>query len=107
MRRFSTSSTSGVLRRFLLFVIVAAVGYFAIQGGEYSTTALIKQRTRERMLRSAIDSLTRNVDSLRAYRRRLQNDPGLQERVAREQFGMVRGDKEILYRFIDTTRARP
>ncbi len=33
--------------------------------------------------------------------------PGQQERVARETFGMVRGDKEILYRFIDTTRARP
>jgi cell division protein FtsB len=107
MRRSTTPSTSGVLRRFLLFVIVAAVGYFAIQGGEYSTTALIKQRTRERMLRAAIDSLTRSVDSLRVYRRRLQEDPALQERVAREQFGMVRGDKEILYRFIDTTRARP
>ena len=107
MRRSTPPSTSGVLRRFLLFVIVAAVGYFAIQGGEYSTTALIKQRTREQMLRAAIDSLTRTVDSLRAYRRRLQEDPSLQERVAREQFGMVRGDKEILYRFIDTTRARP
>ena len=25
-----------------------------------------------------------------------------QERIAREEFGMVRGDREILYRFVDT-----
>jgi hypothetical protein len=33
----------------------------------------------------------------------------VQERIAREEFGMVRGDKELLYRFAtppDTTRAR-
>jgi cell division protein FtsB len=96
-----------VLRRIFLFVIIAAVAYFAIQGGEYSTTDLLRQRARERMLRASIDSLERSVDSLRVLSRRLRNDPALQERVARETFGMVRGDKEILYRFIDTTRARP
>ena len=96
-----------MLKRISLFVIAAAVLYFAIQGGEYSTSDLFKQRARERMLRASIDSLTRSVDSLRALQRRLRTDPALQERVARETFGMVRGDKEILYRFIDTTRARP
>ena len=96
-----------MLRRILLVVGIAAVGWFAIQGGEYSTTALFRQRAREEMLRASIDSLTRSVDSLRTLRRRLQNDPALQERVAREMYGMVRGDKEILYRFIDTSRSRP
>ena len=34
-------------------------------------------------------------------------DPATQERIAREVFGMVRGDKELLYRFAtspDTAR---
>jgi len=96
-----------VLRRISLFVIAAAAVYFAIQGGEYSTTDLLRQRAREQMLRASIDSLEQSVDSLKALSRRLRNDPALQERVARETFGMVRGNKEILYRFIDTTRARP
>ena len=96
-----------MLRRILFLAGVAAALWFAIQGGEYSTTALFRQRARETMLRASIDSLTRSVDSLKTLRRRLQNDPALQERVAREMYGMVRGDKEILYRFIDTTRSRP
>ena len=96
-----------MLRRILLLVTIAAAGWFAVQGGEYSTTALFRQRAREKMLRASIDSLTRSVDSLRTLRRRLQTDPALQERVAREMYGMVRGDREILYRFIDTARSRP
>jgi cell division protein FtsB len=84
-----------------------AAAYFAIQGGEYSTAALFKQRSRERGLRAAIDSLTREVDSLKALRQKLQSDPAFQERVAREEHGLVRGDKEILYRFVDTTKPRP
>ena len=96
-----------MLRRLLFLAGVAAALWFAIQGGEYSTTALFRQRAREQMLRASIDSLTRSVDSLKTLRRRLQNDLALQERVAREMYGMVRGDKEILYRFIDTTRPRP
>ena len=96
-----------MLRRILLLAGVVAALWFAIQGGEYSTTALFRQRAREKMLRASIDSLTHSVDSLKTLRRRLQSDPALQERVAREMYGMVRGDKEILYRFIDTTRPRP
>ncbi len=96
-----------MLRRVLFLAGVAAALWFAIQGGEYSTTALFRQRAREQMLRASIESLTHSVDSLKTLRRRLQNDPALQERVAREMYGMVRGDKEILYRFIDTARPRP
>ena len=41
------------------------------------------------------------MDSLRHYRDRLLHDPKLQERIAREDFGMVRGTKELLYRFAE------
>ena len=87
------------LSRLLGAAIVVGVLVFAVQGGEYSTLDLVRQRRdRQRMVRS-IDSLTRVVDSLRRYRDQLQRDPKLQERIAREDFGMVRGTKELLYRF--------
>ncbi len=93
---------------------VVAVVAFAVEGGEYGTSDLLRQRARERRLRAEIDSLTRVVDSLARYKRRVETDPKLQERIAREEFGMVRGSKELLYRFAEpeTTsaperRARP
>ena len=81
-----------------LAVIVAAL-VFAVQGGEYSTLDLVRQRREREHKTASIDSLTRVVDSLRKFYDRLQRDPKLQERIAREDFGMVRGTKELLYRF--------
>ncbi|HEX4468102.1 MAG TPA: septum formation initiator family protein [Gemmatimonadaceae bacterium] len=91
---------SGVVRLVRAATIVVVL-VFAVQGGEYSTLDLVHlRREREQMLTS-IDSLTRVVDSLRKYYDRLQHDPKLQERIAREDFGMVRGTKELLYRFAE------
>jgi cell division protein FtsB len=50
--------------------------------------------------RTAIDSLQRAVDSLEAFKEELKTNRALQERIAREEFGMIR-DGEILYRFVD------
>jgi cell division protein FtsB len=90
----------------LAFVALAALA-FAVQGGEYGTTDLLRQRARRRALVAQIDTLQRQVDSLRVWKRALTSDPAVQERIAREEFGMVRGDKEILYRFADTPAAEP
>ena len=87
------------------FAIVFAV-YFALQGGEYSTYDLFRQRNREQALRHMIDSLQRDVDSLRTLRKLLETDPVTQERIAREDFGMIR-DKELLFRFIDPDSVKP
>ena len=94
-------------------LVVAAVA-FAVEGGEYGTSDMLKQRVRERHFRAEIDSLSRVVDSLARYKRRVETDPRLQERIAREEFGMVRGSKELLYRFAEpdsaaraAERARP
>ncbi len=81
--------------------VALGAAVFAVQGGEYATTDLLRQRARERQLTAAVDSLERAVDSLRVLDRRLRTDPVLQETVAREEFGMVRGDRELLYRFAD------
>ena len=72
---------------------------FAVQGGEYSTIDLFRQRRQTTELRAAVDSLQHVVDSLGHYRDRVLHDPKLQERIGREEFGWVRGDKELLYRF--------
>jgi cell division protein FtsB len=87
--------------RLLWFAVILAALVFAVQGGEYSTLDLVRQRREHRRMVTEIDSLTHLVDSLRSYRDRLLHDPKLQERVARENFGMVRGTKELLYRFAE------
>ncbi len=83
-----------------IWVAVGVVALlFAIQGGEYSTLDLLRQRNMTGALHAQVDSLQRVVDSLGHYRDRVLHDPALQERIGREEFGWVRGDKELLYRF--------
>ena len=84
--------------RILLWVLIVGAIVFAVQGGEYSTMDLWRQRQYKRQLVAETDSLQRQVDSLRREAKAVLTDRATQERIAREQFGMVRGDKEILYR---------
>ena len=86
------------LKRLLWVAVAGAAVYFIIQGGEFGTVDIVKQRLEKRRLTAAIDSLTREVDSLKKYARAVRTDPRTQERIAREQFGMVRAN-EILYLF--------
>ena len=92
------------MKRFALALGLVLVVYFAVQGGEYSTTDLFRQRSREAALRHTVDSLQHDVDSLTRLKRRIASDPVLQERIAREEMGMVRSDKELMYRFIETDK---
>ena len=89
------------MKRLVWLVVLVAAALFAIQGGEYGTSDLFRQRERHRRLQAEVDSLQREVDSLAAWKHALATDPAVQERIAREEFGMVRGDKEILYRFAE------
>jgi cell division protein FtsB len=91
-----------MIRRILFWCVVVAAIVFAVQGGEWGTDDLLAQRSRAARLRAQIDTLTREVDSLSRVKKAILTDPLVQERIAREEFGMVRGDKELLYRF--TTR---
>jgi cell division protein FtsB len=91
-----------MIRRILFWCVVVAAIVFAVQGGEWGTDDLLAQRSRAARLRAQIDTLTREVDSLSRVKKAILTDPQVQERIAREEFGMVRGDKELLYRF--TTR---
>jgi len=94
------------MRRLVWIVIGALVLIYALQGGEYSTTALLSQRARAKRMRASMDSLRHEIDSLAKVKKAVQADPAVQERIAREEFGMVRGNKEILYRFAEPDNAR-
>jgi cell division protein FtsB len=102
------------IKRLVIVAIAIVVTAFAVQGGEYGTTDLLHQRARRIGLHARIDTLRRQVDSLSSLAHEIQTDPVMQERIAREEFGMVRGSKELLYRFApagvtsrDSGRLRP
>ena len=95
-----------MIRRLLFMIAVLAAVYFAIEGGQWGTWDLWTQRRQRSSLERANDSLQRKVDSLRRYRTQLDTDRALQEKLARENLGMVRGEKELLYQLgpVDTSR---
>jgi cell division protein FtsB len=106
----STASDGGARRvgaRLLWWVAGIVVLVYVVQGGEYSTTDLLRQRAKERALHAEIVSLHRSIDSLKALEHAIATDPAVQERIAREEFGMVSGHKELLYRFAAPDSARP
>ena len=97
----SGKSPATRIKQGLVAVGVLAALVFAVQGGEYGTRDLMRQRARRATLVATIDSLQHLVDSLRRYKTRVETDPVLQERIAREEFGLVRGNKELLYRLAE------
>jgi len=77
-------------------ILVAALA-FAVAGGEYGTFDWLELRRQERAERRSITRLTVEVDSLRRYAHAVETDRRLMERIAREDFGMIR-QGEFLYR---------
>jgi cell division protein FtsB len=99
------SSPGALVLRGALALAAIGVVWFAVQGGEWSTVDLFRQKTRLARIKHEVDSLNHEVDSLKQYKRLLQTDPITQEKIAREEFGMVRGNKEILYRYTEPDSA--
>jgi cell division protein FtsB len=80
--------------------------YFGIQGGEYGTTDLFALRRQEATERAQVVRLRQVVDSLQREATAIEHDLRAQERVAREQFGMIRRG-ELLYRLVPPDSTRP
>jgi cell division protein FtsB len=78
----------------LLFMI-----YFGVPGGEYGTTDLLALRRQEASERAQVERLRHVVDSLERDAKAIETDLRVQERVARERFGMIRRG-ELLYRLV-------
>lgn len=95
-----------VVKRLAWGIGALAVLVYAIEGGEYGTSDLLTQRDRKAALAQNVDMLAEDVDALRAELKAVTSDPVRLERMAREEWGMVRGEKELLYRMrADTSRA--
>jgi cell division protein FtsB len=85
------------VRGWLVLALLAAMAIFAAEGGEYSTwdyRALERELANEQARQVR---LTQMVDSLSRLRKSIETDPAVQERIAREQYGMIRPG-ERLYR---------
>ena len=85
--------------RWLVVGIIGVAVFFAVQGGEYSTADWLTLRSAERAERDEVARLKGEVDSLAKVAEALDKDPRVQERVARESFGMI-GKGEFLYRLV-------
>jgi cell division protein FtsB len=77
-------------KRWLILALVAGALLFALQGGEYSTPQWYSLRSKERVERARVAELEREVDSLTRFKKLVESDPVTQERIAREQYGMLR-----------------
>jgi cell division protein FtsB len=82
--------------RWVAVLLVVAALYFALQGGEYSTLQWLALRKRERAEVELVRTLQREVDSLERVRKKVETDPAMQERLARELYGMLR-EGEVEY----------
>ena len=91
--------------RWAALAALAFALYFAIQGGEYGTTHLLELRRDVEREQEQVARLTVIVDSLERAARAIERDPRVQERVARESFGMIRRG-EYLFRIVPGDSAR-
>jgi cell division protein FtsB len=89
------------LQRAIVPGLLLAAAYYAVFGGEFSVFELRDARASLEVERAALVTVQTEIDSLEAWADSLQNDPLTIERIAREEFGMIR-EGETLYRFAET-----
>ncbi|MEO5826394.1 MAG: septum formation initiator family protein [Gemmatimonadales bacterium] len=76
--------------RWLAALVLIGAAALAWRGGIYSMSDYFALQRAEREAQIEVKRLRREVDSLKQFRRMLETDPATQERVAREQKGMIR-----------------
>ncbi|MEO8030044.1 MAG: septum formation initiator family protein [Gemmatimonadota bacterium] len=91
--------------RWAAIAVVALALVFALNAGEYSTLDWWTVRRQEQQELATVKALQRTVDSLTEVLHQVLTDPATQERIAREQYGMVRKG-EFLYRIVPEDSAR-
>jgi cell division protein FtsB len=74
----------------LALVVLLLAVFFARQGGIFSATDLRALEQKEAASKLQAVKLQREVDSLALFADSLERVPAVQERVARESFGMLR-----------------
>ena len=91
--------------RWLAIGVLAAALVFAAQGGEYSTLQWLELREREREERDSVAALARAIDSLERWARLVETDAAVQERLARELYGMIRPGEHVF--ILEQAEPRP
>jgi len=97
---------SGKLERAIVPALLLAAVYYAIFGGEYTVFELRSARAAAAVEAERLASVRGTIDSLGAYADSLRTDDATIERIAREDFGMIR-DGEVLYRFVEAPPEAP
>jgi len=98
MKRAPREATRAVfLKRLILPALIGLSVYFALFGGEYSVFEVRRVRAENLALEQRLAESERVNDSLRIRAEALDTDSATIERLAREEYGMIR-EGEILYR---------
>ena len=85
-------------------VVLAGGLVFALAGGEYGTLDWLELRSQERSEQRSIAELTAEVDSLKRFAKAIETDRRLMEKIAREEFGMIRKGEFLYLLQRDSTR---
>lgn len=101
MGRIRNAGLSLSIKRLVVPSILALAAYYAVFGGEYSAFELRSVRADIDVEEWELSEIQQEIDSLSAWVDLLENDAATIERVAREDFGMIR-DGETLYRFAES-----
>ena len=86
-----------------IVILMAAV---AAQGGEFSTGDYFALKRKVAAERAEAARLQQLVDSLVRQHKAVETDPKVQERIAREQWGMIRPG-ERLYKLTQPDQDQP
>ena len=97
---------TGKLKRAVVPGLLLVAVYYAVFGGEYSIFELRSARASVESERADLVQLRHEIDSLRAWTDSLRSDSATIERIAREEYGMIR-EGETLYRFAEGESAGP
>ena len=87
----------GRMKKLVLPALLGLAVYYAFFGGEYSLFELRKARETIEFQERELHLLRAERDSLQARADSLEHDSATLERIAREEFGMIR-EGEVLYR---------
>jgi cell division protein FtsB len=95
-KRGTVTARRWVTRAIWAAVALGAVA-FAVNGGEFSVLDMRHRRAEAAELREKLTAARFTIDSLRAYRDSVKRHPLVIERIGREQYGLVRSDREVVY----------
>ncbi|MEI2721078.1 MAG: septum formation initiator family protein [Gemmatimonadales bacterium] len=78
------------LGRWLALGVLLLAVLFAFRGGMFTVGDARALEREAEALQAEVKALQRQVDSLRSFHDSLESLPAVQERVAREEWGMIR-----------------